>query len=100
MDAFGLRIRKSKTPCIYESNIRKGKKIMKTRFSKLLSVLLCLSMLLTTFGFTVIAEGEAVTEYYVKFGGSGDGRSATAPAGSIATLSQTSTPTVMPQAIP
>ena len=79
---------------------QKGKKIMKTRFSKLLSVLLCLSMLLTTFGFTVIAEGEAVTEYYVKFGGSGDGRSATAPAGSIATLSQTSTPTVMPQAIP
>ncbi|MBE6571139.1 MAG: hypothetical protein E7656_02690 [Ruminococcaceae bacterium] len=58
---------------------------MKKRFSKFLSVLLGLCMILSMASFTVVAgEGEAVTEYYVKYGGTGDGRSYDSPIGTIA----------------
>ena len=61
---------------------------MKKRFSKFLSVLLGLCMILSAASFTVIAEDEAelaaVTEYYVKYGGTGNGRSYDSPVGTIA----------------
>ncbi|MBR5553172.1 MAG: metallophosphoesterase [Clostridia bacterium] len=58
---------------------------MKKRFSKFLSVLLGLCMILSMASFTVVAgDSEAVTEYYVKFGGTGDGRSYDSPIGTIA----------------
>ena len=58
---------------------------MKKRFSKFLSVLLGLCMILSMASFSVVAgDSEAVTEYYVKFGGTGDGRSYDSPIGTIA----------------
>ncbi|MBE6623067.1 MAG: hypothetical protein E7621_02660 [Ruminococcaceae bacterium] len=57
---------------------------MKNRFARLMSVLLCVCMILSTFGFSVVAEDQAVAEYYVQKGATGDGRSEASPAGSIA----------------
>jgi hypothetical protein len=59
------------------------KKIMRNRFSKLLSVLLALCMILSMTGFMASAVVSVPTEYYVKFGGTGDGRSESTPAGAI-----------------
>ncbi|MBR5553345.1 MAG: hypothetical protein IKV98_05800, partial [Clostridia bacterium] len=57
---------------------------------KLLSIVLCICMLvgLCQFNLAISAadttpKSAVPTEYYVKFGGSGDGRSENAPAGSI-----------------
>ena len=58
---------------------------MKNRFSKFLSVLLGICMILSMASFSIIAEdNEAVTEYYVKYGGTGNGRSYESPIGTIA----------------
>ena len=57
---------------------------MRNRFSKLLSVLLALCMILSMTGFMASAVVSVPTEYYVKYGGTGDGRSYDSPIGTIA----------------
>lgn len=64
---------------------------MRKSFSKFLGILLALCMIFSMCSFAAFSEGTetqsaAVTTYYAKFGGTGDGRSATAPAGSLVTL--------------
>ncbi len=60
---------------------------MKNRFSKLIVMLLCISMVLSMTPLTLFAADSAVTtDYYVKPGGTGDGRSASAPAGTLGTV--------------
>lgn len=63
---------------------------MKMRSSKLLSILLAIVMVLSTFGIVSFAEETettpAQTEYYAKAGATGDGRTAETPAGSLATV--------------
>ena len=57
---------------------------MKTRFSKLLSILLSLCMILSMTSFMAFAEEETPTEFYVQFGANGNGLTAETPAGTLA----------------
>ena len=61
---------------------------MTNRFSKLLSVILSLAMLVSMCGVTTFADGtEPETGvYYVQYGASGDGLSAETPAGTLETV--------------
>ena len=69
---------------------------MKTRFSKVLSALLSICMILSMSSFTILADDAAElagqTEFYVQYGANGDGLSAESPAGSlgavVATINQ------------
>ena len=57
---------------------------MKKSTTKILSLLLILILVFTSVNITVIAENSTEYNYYVKYGGMGDGRSPSSPASTVA----------------